>query len=243
VQCFYGSRMKKWFAVLTFAVCWTTRGSAAPEPQHVEAKAVSAVSATVELLPDKPLVIVRITNNGEIALDAWEIRLLYTTPSTPRGEMGIASDATSATDYATAQVPSKGTRVKTYALDGIATNASVSVTMALFADLSREGDTGQAAFLLAEREKRAVTLTAWLDALQKVAGKTPDEARMAMRAELKNNVKLASRSDDSFAQALRENMSMLIDSGIGESALAERLAALMRNFAAQRDRELRHTKR
>ena len=199
------------------------------------------MSATAEVIPGKPLVLDRIINNSQVALDAWEIHLEYATPSSPNGGMDVAHDASDAADPARWQVPPKGMRERIYVVDGIPTNASVSVTMALFADLSREGKEDAVGFILAEREKHAVTLTAWLDALQTAAGKTPHEAKMAIQAALRDDVRLA--AGDAFGKALRMNMSELLESGIGESALSERLSALKRTLTEQRDRELRHKKR
>jgi hypothetical protein len=235
--------MRKCIAVLTLAVWLTMAGSAAPAPERALQRDVSTVSATAEVIPGKPQVLVRIRNNNQVALDAWEIHLEYATPSAPNGRMDVAHDASDAADFARWQVPPKGTRERIYVVDGIPTNASVSVTMALFADLSREGKEDAVEFVLAEREKHAVTLTAWLDALQTTVGKTPHEAKMAIQAALRDDVRLSARSGDAFGKALRMNMSELIESGIGESVLSERLSALRRTFAEQRDRELRHKKR
>jgi hypothetical protein len=198
---------------------------------------LSRVSTTVDLIPGTAAVLVRITNSSTVPLDAWQIRLLYDVGSESEGNVDITYDG------ATSEIPGAGpiapgaTRERTFAIGHIPANASVSIRMAVFGDLSSDGSADEIAFVLRQRERQAEVLGRWLDALQTVKGKTPQQAKATLENMLASDPRLKADPSDSWAQALRLDLAGHLASPEGD--LLDRVEAVKQRFARQRARALR----
>ena len=99
------------------------------------------------------------------------------------------------------------------------------------------------AFVLGQRERQAKILRLWIDALQTVSGKTPQQAKTTLGNVLGSDPRFMADPTDSWALTLRLHIGELIASPDATSAFSNRVAALKQQFTLQREQALRHTVR
>jgi hypothetical protein len=225
-------------AAVLVIVCFTVRGETR-ESATASQSPVSKASATVELVPEEPQAIVRITNHSNAALEAWRIVLTY--ELTAGSPMKLDHMTETVFDEAPRGTPGRGplqpaeTRDLRVLLTGVAVSASVELQMVLLSDSSSEGDTEP---VLAQRARYARTLATWLKALDSVAGQPTEQAKAALQ-EILAAEKRREKSPDSLAVGTHMTIAELLQ--LDDSAqFADRIAILKRRFTLQRQRALSH---
>lgn len=216
-------------------------GTRAAEAQTPPAKA----TATVELLPGLPSVVVRITNLSNVPLEAWQIRLSYDVPSGTRQSFEVTTDT-----YLEAMNPPPGrgpiqpgqSREKRLGVGAVPTNAFAEVMMLSFADLSSEGSAEEVAAVLGRRERHAMTLDYWLSALRR-ASRNPSQGARALLKEAMNADEKTTDRTDATAQSVRARITELLEGSNDTQGLNSKLISLTQKFERQREQALRHKKK
>ena len=229
--------MKRLLTIGCLTCCGFALGTAGPDATVRQGPPVNRVSTTVDLIPGTAAVVVRITNRSAVPLDAWQIRLLFDVGLQSEGNVDITYDGAIDELPHTGPIAPGATRERTFGIGHVPVNASVSIRMALFEDLSSFGSLDEIAFVLRQREHQAEVLGLWLNALQSVEGKTPQQGKAILENVLASDPRLTADPTDSWAQALRLNLSELLASP--EDGLLDRLEAVRQRFTRQRDRALR----
>jgi hypothetical protein len=207
---------------------------------------VQKAFATVESVPGQPRVIVHLTNNASLALDAWQVRVDYQLASGSRSSLYVTSDTyfdTSPTGTPdSGPIPSQQTRDDTISLPGVPLSTSVTVRMLLFEDLSYEGSAEEVGLVRAQRERHTRTLGTWIDALQAVAGKTDSEAK-AVLSDLLASEKARADPSDSMEAVTLERIVALLQTNRSASPFSDQATTLRQSFERERERAVRHQAR
>jgi len=206
-----------------------------------QAQAQKAIAA-VDVVLGQPRVIVHITNNASLALDAWQLRVDYQLASGSRDTLYVTSDT--CFDTSPPGTPGRGailsgqSRDETISLPDVPLSASVTVRMLLFEDLSFEGSAGEVRSVRAQRERHATNLGTWITALHAVAGKPEVEARAILRDALASARTRADPSDPLAAGTL-QRMAELLEADRSASKFSDQATALTQYFERQRERAVR----
>ncbi len=242
--------MKKLLLVLIVATCCIALDAAGAHPAGSGAQSkISKAYATVEPVPGEPRVLVRITNLANVALEAWEVVVVDNRDGSPRPIIHFTADtalnpnvnrAEGSEPFLRGPIAPGETRDRRFPLSEVPAGPSVEIRMLLFEDLSSEGSAEEVARVLAARERYARSLQMWSEALQTASGMAPHQAKTHLHEILSAEERHADPSDG-FARAMRLGIAELIASP--DTRLSERIAALKRHLAWQRERALRHTVR
>jgi hypothetical protein len=206
---------------------------------------VSRVSATVDVVPGTAKVIVHIKNLSKVPLEAWQVRLEYDLGSGSPSSLDITADTS--LDRAIPEILAMGqgpippgvTQDRVFVLGGTPTKVSAAIRMAVFDDLSSEGSQDSVAFVFQQRERQAATLGLWIDALESVSGRTPQQAKTSLDSLLASDSRYVADPADAWAKSMRRTISDLVASQ-ATSRFSDSVAALKQRFRAQRDLALRH---
>jgi hypothetical protein len=202
---------------------------------------VSKVAADVELVLGKSEVIVRVTNLGTLALEAWSYSVTYALDSGSSTRLDVTVDA-----FATVGDPMIGpinpgeTRASIVALPGIPIKGSVRMLMAMWVDLSSEGSPQEKSAVFRSREQTARALEAWIGFLQGASGRSAEEAKGSLRRVLASeDERLRADPSDGNGRLLHRAVEELLTAET-DSAFADRLAVLRQKLESQRQLALRH---
>jgi len=207
---------------------------------------VQKAVATVEPVPGQPRVIVHLTNNARLAVEAWQLQVEYQLASGARDTLDVTTDtcfnASPQGTFGSGAILTQETRDQTFALPGVPIVVSVTVQMVLFEDLSFEGSAGEVSFVRGQRDRHVKTLGTWIDALQAAAGKPDAEAKAVLRDVLAFETASADRSDSRAAVA-RDRIADLLEANGPASKFSDQVTALREYFEHQRERGLRRQAR
>jgi hypothetical protein len=195
-------------------------------------------SATIEVLPGKPEVIVHLRNDAGVVLQAWSVRIEYDLAASRKTkEVGV--------DTATNEVdtPDRGPilpgRIRDvhYYLEAQPTKAAVTVLMAMFEDGSVDGDSSWAHDMLTARERHGRSLEVWIAAFNVALGLPPAQARVLMEQTLATARAQAMEGPEAGYAHYQQVRSIL---NCPDDELLSRIADAKERFGRVRDRVLRH---
>lgn len=197
-----------------------------------------------ELVPGRPLVLLRITNLAVSALETWQVRIHYEVNGTP-GSMNVTVDTNAATPVPGLQqgpVSPTGTRERRIALGHIPTRVSAEILMLGFEDGTFEGSRDEFKSVLANRERNAAVLTRWINELARVKGLSTSTAKAHLRAVM-NTERQAAAGNDVHALEKLQTITEFVEGNSADSDFQKRVSLLQQSLEQQRDRALRHTRR
>ncbi len=239
--------MNHYLVVAILATCSMALEGASMRPPAQSP--ISKASATIELVPKSPLVIIHVTNLSQAPLDALQMDI----SSKPTSGLAEVLDLTiDFSSYAGKPgTPGRGsiqpgeTRDVTHGLNSIPVSASVVVRMLLFEGGISEGSEERAEHVIAQRELRAVTFGVLIDALEAASHKPMKEARAGLLGVLASGAvrSRAGQENDSVSKEALVAVTDILRTSDTDAVLKSRIAALKERFEWQRERALRHRSR
>jgi hypothetical protein len=235
------SRMPFMWPLLAVAV-----SGAAASPQRANQPVGPPAGITAEIRPSGDLE-VTIQNNRAVAIEAWSVQVTW------RGSSARDSTDEMTTDtYPTLIFPAVGDgpiapgerRVIDLGPHPRAVIKSTGLLLALYADLSYEGQPVTRDEVLRQRERDAVDLGGWLSVLSEARTKPAEEMSPILKKALEARTATPGTPPTALGRSLDESVARVLRATSGTpSALPAGVAQLMSVFERLRELALRHTRR
>jgi len=173
-----------------------------------DAQSVTRLSATAIPQEGSSRVIVQLTNKATVDLDAWSVVLTFRTSAGESRQLGLSYDGATGDRPETGPIRPHETRSRILDVGTVPSNIAVTPKMALFADLSSQGDADEVAAVYAKRRHQA---DVWSASLKAFDNPGADQLRTALRSLLADDPQLADNPSDPDVQAIRTNISDLLE--------------------------------
>jgi hypothetical protein len=172
------------------------------------AEPVTRLSVTVSPSGSSSRVIVQLLNRARVDLDAWSIVLTFQTPTGESRRLGLAYDGATGDRPGTGPIRPGETRSRIVDVGTIPSKIVVTPQMALFADLTSQGDPNEVATVYARRRHQADIWSASLKAFESPGG---EQLRRALQVLLTDDPQLVDDPSDPDVQSARVSIADLLE--------------------------------